>query len=231
MAYNFVAASNRYLSLPSTTATFNYVHQTAVFTIAFWAKLTSATANAFYAFFGNNGTTDAQTGCSAFWDNRSSVSRTKQIASNVTRSVPSSTVVATLSGTNAIDNTDWRSVIFVADGSTCKTYVDNVEVATGNVGTLATGNATRDMFIGAVNSATPPLGPFNGDLAEWAIWDVALNADERESLTKGFSPKRIRPASLQMYIPLIRNLQSIDTTQTVTNNNSATASTHPRVYA
>jgi hypothetical protein len=72
---------------------------------------------------------------------------------------------------------------------------------------------------------------FGGDLAECAIWNVALTAAEIASLAKGFSPLRVRPQSLVRCIPLVRDLQEIRTGATLANTNSATAgASHPRTY-
>lgn len=40
-------------------------------------------------------------------------------------------------------------------------------------------------------------------IAECAIWNVALNADEVASLARGFSPMMVRPASLAWYLPIM----------------------------
>ena len=49
---------------------------------------------------------------------------------------------------------------------------------------------------------------WDGYMAEGAIWDVILAADEMAAVTGGFSPALIRPASLQEYIPLVRDVVS-----------------------
>ena len=46
---------------------------------------------------------------------------------------------------------------------------------------------------------------FNGYLADAAIWNVSLTADEIASLAKGFAAHLIRPANLVHYMPLIRS--------------------------
>lgn len=45
--------------------------------------------------------------------------------------------------------------------------------------------------------------PYNGKLAEFAIWDVALTDAEVLILAAGFSPLLVRPQSLVHYVPLI----------------------------
>lgn len=83
--------------------------------------------------------------------------------------------------------------------------------------------------IGFLNRQTPALWS-NSRIACAAMWSVVLTDDEITSLSKGFSPRRIRPQSLVFYAPLIRNLTDIKGALTLTNNNSATVADHPRVY-
>jgi hypothetical protein len=70
----------------------------------------------------------------------------------------------------------------------------------------------------------------NGDLAELAVWNTNLNSDEINALSKGFKPFRIRPQSLWLYVPMIRNVQDLRSARTLTANGSPTVSTHARVY-
>jgi hypothetical protein len=86
-------------------------------------------------------------------------------------------------------------------------------------------------LLGARISATPGLF-LNGQIAEAAVWNVALSAAEIASLSKGFSPLLIRPASLVAYWPLIgRHDPEIDPVgrfdMTLTAN--PTTAAHPRV--
>jgi len=102
----------------------------------------------------------------------------------------------------------------------------------GSAGTVNTGNATvtfNQLLIAATTNASP-TNHFNGDLADVAVWDVALTADEITSLAKGFKPCRIRPQSLRTYVPLIRNIQDLRGVVSLTATNGPTVADHPRVY-
>jgi hypothetical protein len=48
---------------------------------------------------------------------------------------------------------------------------------------------------GLISASTVNL-PWDGGLIEWAIWNVALTADEMAMLAAGVHPRRIRPANL-----------------------------------
>lgn len=49
----------------------------------------------------------------------------------------------------------------------------------------------------------------NGAVCQVALWDAALDDAERDSLVRGFSPRRIRPQSLKAYMPFVRDLTDL----------------------
>jgi hypothetical protein len=74
--------------------------------------------------------------------------------------------------------------------------------------------------------------PWNGEIAEVGIWDVALGDAEMKALAKGISPLLIRPASLVYYWPILGKYNpEIDRISggalTVTGTTQAAA--HPRI--
>ena len=71
----------------------------------------------------------------------------------------------------------------------------------------------------------------DGQIAEVGIWNAALTSEEVASLAKGMTCDKIRPQSLVFYAPLVRDLIDQKGGLTITNNNGATITTHPRVYA
>lgn len=71
---------------------------------------------------------------------------------------------------------------------------------------------------------------FDGDIANLAIYDKCLTADQLRALSKNFSPIKIQRANLKYYSPLIRELNDIMQGQVLTNSGT-TASNHPRIYA
>lgn len=122
----------------------------------------------------------------------------------------------------------WQSGAAIFTNSTSR----NAYLNAANGGSDATSQAFPSVdrtAIGAIfqSGAT---NYFQGDLCECAIWDAALTVAELTSLSKGFKPHRIRPQSLIFYAPLVRNVQDVVAGLALTNNNTATASNHPRVY-
>lgn len=66
-------------------------------------------------------------------------------------------------------------------------------------GTL-TSDAAKSLVLGEDAAGGSDL---DGQLAEVAIWDVALTAGEAATLGKGFCPLLVRPQSLVLYAPLV----------------------------
>jgi hypothetical protein len=131
-------------------------------------------------------------------------------------------------GIGSVAQTTWYSAGFVEAASNSR-YVF-FEASKSSTNTVSrTPNATAGIAIaGALNGTQ--FAHHEGQIADAAIWDVALTDDEAISLARGFKPFRIRPQSLKFYAPLVRTLQDLRGALTITNNNTATVADHPRVY-
>jgi hypothetical protein len=66
-------------------------------------------------------------------------------------------------------------------------------------------------------------------MAEVAIYNTTLSADEVAALADGMTPDKVSPQGLVLYAPLVRDL--IDLKGNTLTNNSTTVVDHPRVYA
>jgi hypothetical protein len=135
-------------------------------------------------------------------------------------------VVIALTGINGVTNAStWYSGTAVEASSTSH-YVFFETTKSGTNTTSVVPVGVDRIFFGGRSSGRP----FNGLLAEAAIWNVALTDDEVRSLSRGFKPFRVRPQNLQFYAPIVRNLHDIRGGLTLTNSNNATVADHPRVY-
>ena len=140
-------------------------------------------------------------------------------------------IVLNVIGTTDAADGAWHTVGFVArqaSGGTGRVYVDGVDEASGANSAAWTFNG-QALRLGLHQDAF--WSPFVGDIAEVAIWDVELDANEFAALHKGFTPDRIRPSSLVSYWPLIgKAATELDIVGgrggTVT---GTTAAAHPRV--
>ena len=70
----------------------------------------------------------------------------------------------------------------------------------------------------------------DGEIAEVGIWSNAvLTADEFSALSNGFTPPKIRPASLIQYVPFVRNNVNLKEAAW-TDTGTPAWSDHPRVF-
>lgn len=108
------------------------------------------------------------------------------------------------SATGYSANTWHHAAAVFASATSRVAYIDGVggtaETTSRTVGTLTT---TR---IGVTVGAGVRTQYMNGRLAEVAVWNVALDAAEIAALADGYRPSLIRPDSLRMYVPLIREV-------------------------
>ncbi len=141
-------------------------------------------------------------------------------------------------GSAAVSGTGWRALGMSFDGSggtnsdRLKAFVDGApQTLTFNLtvpSTLPNAAGLGDLFIGRENANNASSV---GAHAEVAMWNVALTAAEHAAFGKGFTADKIRPQSLVFYAPLVRDLIDVKGGLVITNNNGATVSEHPRVYA
>ena len=121
----------------------------------------------------------------------------------------------------------WAHCAAVFAGSSSRTAYLNGVAATTNT-TVVTHNAFSETLIGARRLTT--IGQFiGGDIAEVGVWNEALTAEEIAGLAKGFSPAKIRAASLVYELRLIRTIQDLRRGLAMTNNNGVTIAPHPRI--
>jgi hypothetical protein len=132
--------------------------------------------------------------------------------------------------TAAYSTNTWHHACGVFTSTTSRTiYLDGGNSATNTDNRAAT---PQEIRIGvALDGNNNPTAYMDGRIAEVGIWSAALTADEVASLAKGMTCDKVRPESLVFYAPLVRDLQDLSGGLTITNNNTATVATHPRVYA
>ena len=124
----------------------------------------------------------------------------------------------------------WTHACGVFASATSRTaYINGGNSATNTVSSTATGE--NRLFMGVIRAASAFSNYLNGHLAEVGVWNAALTAAEVASLASGVSPRLIRPESLTVYAPLIRELADTMGSVTITNNGTATVSDHTRIYA
>lgn len=126
----------------------------------------------------------------------------------------------------------WTPMGQVWNGSSIAGYINGA--ADGSVGSLSAfsnGDWDTGLMIDMAVGPTDAGQDFTtGHVAEFAIWNVALTADEIAALGKGFRASRIRPASLVQYAPCVRGRQEHRLGRTMTLSGTEVISDHPRVF-
>lgn len=123
----------------------------------------------------------------------------------------------------------WHHAAGVFDSSTSRTAYWNGSAGTPNT-TAATPSGVNSIVIGARYNTT--LGAyFGGALAEVAIWNVALTADEIAAHAAGVSADQIRPGSLVYYPDLIRDVRDLRGGRAISELGTGTTFfDHPRIF-
>lgn len=209
-ARSFTAASSQYLELTSAVVT------STPLTMACWAKPADTSAARNLMSIGVSGGT-------ARW----------QLVYNNGGAAVCTAIDSGGSGSNAVAGTaasgSWNHYCGVWSSDSVRTAYYNGTAGTPTAVSSVVSGVNRTIIGARINAGSYGLY-FNGDMAECAIWNVALSANEIASLAAGFSPRLIRPSALVFYAPLINSLQELRGGTNLTNVNSTTAADHPRVY-
>jgi hypothetical protein len=129
--------------------------------------------------------------------------------------------------TTSITDTNWHSVVGeISAANARQVWLDNGGNGT-NATSLTPGTLTKTS-IGAHDNGGTLSGNVAHELADVAVWSGTLTAEERAALAAGVSPALIRPDILEIYVPLIRELN--DQRGGTFSLTGATVADHPRVY-
>ena len=216
MAYNFTSASSQYLSTNSTSVS-NFPC-----TLACWYRVVNnATAHALVTL--------QDAGASSRFQLSVNPAASRAVQAAVFDSSNSVGIIGQFISTHSA-NTWYHSCGVFPQAGQVEAYFN------GNIGTTFGSGALTvsgiDQVLIGMRTAAGTNGFFmNGLIAEVGVWNAALTQPEIASLAKGMTCDKIRPQNLVFYAPLIRDLQDIKGSLTITNNNGATVTNHPRIYS
>lgn len=130
--------------------------------------------------------------------------------------------------TGAISANAWTHLCGVYSSSTSRSAFKNGGGKTTGTATATLGNLDRVTIGAMLFQGQSILQPYNGKVAEVAVWNVALSDAEVAILALGVSPRLVRPVSLKLYYPLVRDIvDNRESTSPTTLNTSVFD--HPRV--
>lgn len=126
-----------------------------------------------------------------------------------------------------LNTTDWHAPAATFTSSTRRdAYLTAAN--TGSNTTAAVPTTPNRLDVARALGAVSPLYYFAGLMADVAAWNVVLTDAELESLRKGFSPRRIRPQSLKLFLPMVRDTN--DRKGNAWTVVGGSVANHPRVY-
>lgn len=214
MAYEFTAASSQSLNTTSTPVSGVPV------TLACWVKCDTIPSTQTCIFGIGVNTSTAAT----------------YITLELTPSRPQAIHRTSTSGSStpasgSIIAAQWFHICGVFESNASRTVFWNGNAAVANTTFVTPFTATRIQVGRRPNISSTAPSFLTGNVAEAGIWSSTLTPAEIASLAKGMTCDKIRPQNLVFYAPLVRDLIDQKGGLTITNNNTATVATHPRVYA
>lgn len=183
MARLFAAASSQYLSFAGD------VVDTTPITMACWFRKSALGTTQGLMTIGADATNDQ-------WQFR--VTSTDFVQANAIDAGTGSTANTT---TTITANTWHHGCAVFAGSSSRAAYIDGGSKGTNT--TLRTPDISDTVVIGAQWATGVASGFWDGDIAEAAMWNVALTDAEVALLAKGVSPMTVRPELLSGYWPLM----------------------------
>lgn len=212
MAQDFVAASTEYHQIDAAVVT------AYPFTMACWVYADSVSAGRTALALGPQS--------SAAVGQRLGLNSTSVFA----QSEGTQGTFSGLSATAPTANT-WHHIAGVWASSASRVAYLNGTGGTPETSTVTFSTSINRTVIGARLRSNVYSIAMEGKLAECAIWNVALSDDEILSLSKNIRPLKVRPESLVMYVPLVRDLVCLRGSASVFTTSGAPAVfDHPRVY-
>jgi hypothetical protein len=182
------------LSIPSSTATFKFLHSDVSTVFMVMKAGIVADPNAVYIILSNGTSSNNVNSYEIWWDDRASASRNNSIRHIVARSVP--TVAAVVASTiNNYFSANTYGILSVVSDPANATAAERsaIRLNGGFEQKINTQTATPDTgdAFGNLTIGCPPLGAggFNGDIAEIIVYNRALNTSELAQVHRYLSRK------------------------------------------
>ncbi len=188
-------------------------------TIAGWIRLTDVSSASHHYFYSHGG-----------YNATPSVNWYVQAVTNVlTANIADSDGTSALIVNMVFDTVAWRHVLLQRDGNTIRQFVDGIARGTVDATSVDTVNVAEPLYLGT-RSNVPGTRYFQGDMAEWAKWNVALCSDEIAKLVAGVRPVDIGPRPT-WYLPMCGGLNEEISAVAVVNSGTTEAEHPPHILA
>lgn len=198
---------------------------TTPLTICAWAKTSITATNQLIAGLYNTGGGSNRNSFRLILSSPDTITASISNASGNNGASTSTTITA---------NTWFHACAVFASATSYSAYLNGSGKGTGTTSTVPSGINRTAIGASDASTVTLPFAPAGtGDIAEVAMWSIALSDRDVATLATGVSPLSVHPESLVGYWPLIGNNSPenniISNTSTMSIQGTLTASAHPRV--
>ena len=150
------------------TSSFNFVHETGIFTMSYWLRSTDHAALNILRISGNNGAGSAYSGFQFDYINDVGQKQLRMIITKFPQ-----VVIYSETTINAITDNDWHNVIIQGNGTNVFFTIDGVtQTGSDTMTFFGTGDAGYPLSVGSVNGYLPE--PMNGNLDEVAFFNTNI---------------------------------------------------------
>jgi predicted GH43/DUF377 family glycosyl hydrolase len=159
-----------------TVSTFSFMHNTGIFTLEAWIKLTDYSSDDYYVILGST-TGSAQKGFSFVYDNRIGITD-NQLLLAINNGISGDAIIISSSSVDSITDNEWHHVAAMGDGSNVIFYIDGVpDPGSGIMEPKASGDASDVLNIARSPHHSAPYH-YEGIIDEVKIWNRALSPCE-----------------------------------------------------
>jgi hypothetical protein len=107
------------------------------------------------------------------------------------------------SATTSVSAGVWNNAAGVYNTNASRQIYLNGTLGSAETTSLSAPSGVNCVGVGKIDYSGGAIQFYDGDIADVALWSVALSLGELDALNAGVRPHRIRPSSLQAYWPLL----------------------------
>ena len=167
--------ANDYVAVSAPLVLYNYIQNSMVFSLAFWAQFNALTTR--QGVMGNTAVSAERGSCVIYeYGVGAGNGAIRFIAFR--GSAGNWVYDARTAGDSIIPDVHPHHVAIVGTGTACEFYVDGVSRSVTTITaftSLSTGDSTRNLLLGGINAASPPSLPFASTLLDVRIWSRRLS--------------------------------------------------------
>lgn len=174
---------NEWVKVTGSEASYNFIHQTGIFTLWAWVKFADIASSGFAPVMGNNSGTTAQHGFFFAYDGFG------KLRFSITKAVGGTPVLDSLSTLDIVDDNNYHLLMASGDGTNVFFTVDNVtETGSGTMVSFSGSNATKPLGLGRLDGTAFFIEGIEDDIA---IANIEFSAAEKTEVWNAGCPSNL----------------------------------------